>query len=74
MPGEVSIHGCLAYAAIKQSDGCGEGLSRCLNTVSFSCCGNPAAAINVVYSIIESYEKLKEFPLLGGELATDSFM
>lgn len=30
---------------------------------------NPAAAINVVFSIIESYEKLKEFPLLGGELA-----
>jgi addiction module RelE/StbE family toxin len=30
---------------------------------------SPAAAINVVSSIIESYEKLKEFPLLGGELA-----
>jgi len=29
---------------------------------------SPAAAINVVSSIIESYEKLKEFPLLGGEL------
>ena len=30
---------------------------------------NPAAALNVVSSIIESYEKLKEFPMLGGELA-----
>lgn len=29
---------------------------------------NPTAAINVVSSIIESYEKLKEFPMLGGEL------
>jgi|GEM_PF-2256754 plasmid stabilization system protein ParE len=30
---------------------------------------SPVAAINVISSIIESYEKLKKFPLLGGELA-----
>ncbi len=29
---------------------------------------NPIAANKVVLNIIESYEKLKEFPLLGGEL------
>lgn len=31
---------------------------------------NPAAAVNVVSKIIESYEKLKEFPMLGVELSS----
>ena len=30
---------------------------------------NPTAATNVVSRIIESYEKLKEFPMLGVELS-----
>lgn len=31
---------------------------------------SPTAAINVVSGIIESYEKLKEFPMLGIELSS----
>ena len=31
---------------------------------------NPSAAINVVSKIVNSYEKLKEFPMLGGDLAS----
>lgn len=30
---------------------------------------NPTAAINVVRKIIESYEKLKEFPMMGADLS-----
>lgn len=30
---------------------------------------SPGAAINVISKIVESYEKLKEFPLLGIELS-----
>jgi len=30
---------------------------------------NPTAAIKVVRKIIESYEKLKEFPLMGADLS-----
>jgi toxin ParE1/3/4 len=31
---------------------------------------SPNAAVNVISKIIESYEKLKEFPLLGMELSS----
>jgi toxin ParE1/3/4 len=31
---------------------------------------SPSAAVNVVLKIIESYEKLKEFPMLGIELTS----
>jgi addiction module RelE/StbE family toxin len=31
---------------------------------------NPTAAVKVVSRIIESYEKLKEFPMLGGDLSS----
>lgn len=31
---------------------------------------SPTAAVNVVLKIIESYEKLKEFPMLGIELSS----
>ncbi len=31
---------------------------------------NPTAAVNVVRNIIERYEKLKEFPVMGGDLST----
>ncbi|MGO4889595.1 type II toxin-antitoxin system RelE/ParE family toxin [Anaerobacillus sp. MEB173] len=31
---------------------------------------NPTAAVNVVSNIIESYKKLKEFPMLGLELSS----
>ena len=30
---------------------------------------NPTAAINVVRKIIDSYEKLKEFPMMGADLS-----
>ena len=30
---------------------------------------NPTAAVRVVSNIVESYEKLKEFPMLGGALS-----
>ncbi|WP_461207190.1 type II toxin-antitoxin system RelE/ParE family toxin [Clostridium sp. DL1XJH146] len=30
---------------------------------------NPTVAVKVVSRIIESYEKLKEFPMLGGDLS-----
>lgn len=31
---------------------------------------SPTAAVNIVLKIIESYEKLKEFPMLGIELSS----
>lgn len=31
---------------------------------------NPTAAVNVLRRIIESYEKLKEFPMMGVDLST----
>ena len=35
---------------------------------------SPTAAVNVVLKIIESYEKLKEFPMLGDEIILKSYL